>query len=181
MKRLVICLMALAAMTTVKGQVIDTVLNKVSDKPFYFSVPVNDGNYKVTVTLGAKKRAAQTVVRAESRRLMVENCVTKKGKFSTYSFIVNKRSAEIPGGKKVSLKPREHEYLNWDSLLTLEFNGASPAVKRKVHSHRARYDGAYRVSLRQLHRCRSGIGTLGLLGTDDSALVYRPRGYLQSC
>lgn len=129
MKRLVICLMALATMTAAKGQVIDTVLNKVSDKPFYFSVPVNDGNYKVTVTLGAKKRAAQTVVRAESRRLMVENCVTKKGKFSTYSFIVNKRSAEIPGGKKVSLKPREHEYLNWDSLLTLEFNGASPAVK----------------------------------------------------
>jgi len=81
------------------------------------------------VMLGAKKRAAQTVVRAESRRLMVENCVTKKGKFSTYSFIVNKRSAEIPGGKKVSLKPREHEYLNWDSLLTLEFNGSSPAVK----------------------------------------------------
>lgn len=129
MKRLVICLMALATMTAAKGQVIDTVLNKVSDKPFYFSVPVSDGNYKVTVTLGAKKRATQTVVRAESRRLMVENCVTKKGKFSTYSFIVNKRSAEIPGGKKVSLKPREHEYLNWDSLLTLEFNGASPAVK----------------------------------------------------
>ena len=108
MKRLVICLMALATMTAAKGQVIDTVLNKVSDKPFYFSVPVSDGNYKVTVMLGAKKRAAQTVVRAESRRLMVENCVTKKGKFSTYSFIVNKRSAEIPGGKKVSLKPREH-------------------------------------------------------------------------
>ena len=129
MKRLVICLMALATMTAAKGQVIDTVLNKVSDKPFYFSVPVNDGNYKVTVTLGAKKRAAQTVVRAESRRLMVENCVTKKGKFSTYSFIVNKRSAEIPGGKKVSLKPREHEYLNWDSLLTLEFNGAVKSIR----------------------------------------------------
>ena len=59
MKRLVICLMALATMTAAKGQVIDTVLNKVSDKPFYFSVPVSDGNYKVTVTLGAKKRAAQ--------------------------------------------------------------------------------------------------------------------------
>jgi len=122
-------MMALIAVTAAKAQVTDTVLNKTSDKPFYFSVPVSDGNYKVTVTLGARKRAAQTVVRAESRRLMVENCVTKKGKYATYSFIVSKRSAEIPGGKKVSLKPREHEYLNWDSLLTLEFNGASPAVK----------------------------------------------------
>ena len=113
----------------VRAQVVDTVLNKVSERPFYFSVPVEDGNYKVTVTLGNKKKAAQTVVRAESRRLMVENCVTKKGKFETYSFIVNKRSQEIPGGGKVSLKPRELDYLNWDGLLTLEFNGAAPAVK----------------------------------------------------
>ena len=113
----------------VRAQVVDTVLNKVSERPFYFSVPVEDGNYKVTVTLGNKKKAAQTVVRAESRRLMVENCVTKKGKFETYSFIVSKRSQEIPGGGKVSLKPRELDYLNWDSLLTLEFNGAAPAVK----------------------------------------------------
>ena len=113
----------------VRAQVVDTVLNKVSERPFYFSVPVEDGNYKVTVTLGNKKKAAQTVVRAESRRLMVENCLTKKGKFETYSFIVNKRSQEIPGGGKVSLKPRELDYLNWDSLLTLEFNGAAPAVK----------------------------------------------------
>ena len=94
----------------VRAQVVDTVLNKVSERPFYFSVPVEDGNYKVTVTLGNKKKAAQTVVRAESRRLMVENCVTKKGKFETYSFIVNKRSQEIPGGGKV--------------------NGAAPAVQR---------------------------------------------------
>ena len=137
-----------------QAQIVDTVLNRTSDKPFYFSVPVADGNYKVTVTLGAKKHAAHTVVRAESRRLMVEDCVTKKGKYSTYSFIVNKRSAEIPGGKKVSLKPREHDYLNWDSLLTLEFNGASPAVK---------------------------TGALGFVGADDSSLVYRSCGYLQSC
>ena len=114
----------------VRAQVVDTVLNKVSERPFYFSVPVEDGNYKVTVTLGNKKKAAQTVVLAESRRLMVENCVTKKGKFETYSFIVNKRSQEIPGGGKVSLKPRELDYLNWDGLLTLEFNGAAPAVQR---------------------------------------------------
>ena len=129
MKRQVItylfALLALAA----QAQVTDTILNKVSDKPFYFSVPVKDGNYKVTVTLGSTKKAGQTVVRAESRRLMVENCATRKGQFQTYSFIVNKRSPMIADGKKVSLKPRELSYLNWDDLLTLEFNGSAPAVR----------------------------------------------------
>ena len=112
-----------------QAQVTDTILNKVSDKPFYFSVPVKDGNYKVTVTLGAKDKASQTVVRAESRRLMVESCTTKKGQFETYSFIVNKRYPEIVKGREVTLKPRELDYLNWDNLLTLEFNGSAPAVR----------------------------------------------------
>lgn len=44
-----------------QAQVIDMVLNKVSNQPFYFSVPVEDGNYKVTVILGNKKKAAHTV------------------------------------------------------------------------------------------------------------------------
>ena len=35
----------------------------------------------------------------------------------------------MAGGKKVSLKPRELGYLNWDDQLTLEFNGSAPAVK----------------------------------------------------
>lgn len=132
MKRTIFFLCAFAFLNLIgtQAQVItDTLLNKTSEKPFYFSVPVPDGNYRVTVTLGAKKKASETVVRAESRRLMVENCATKRGKFETRSFIVSKRSAEIPGGGKVSLKPRELDYLNWDNLLTLEFNGPAPAVK----------------------------------------------------
>lgn len=100
--------------------------------PFYFSVKVPDGNYKVTVTLGSKKRAGQTVVRAESRRLFVENACTEKGDFKTYSFIVNKRSPQIDKKHTVKVKPRELGYLNWDDRLTLEFNGASPAVKSIV-------------------------------------------------
>lgn len=109
--------------------VVDTLLNKESDSPFYFSVPVTDGNYRVTVTLGSKKKAAHTVVRAESRRLMVEKCVTKKNKYTTYCFVVNKRSPEIEKGKRVTLKTREYDYLNWDDMLTLEFNGLHPAVR----------------------------------------------------
>lgn len=126
MKRILLFLTVVClSFSKVQAQVIDTVLNKVSEKPFYFSVPVDDGNYLVTVTLGAKKRAAQTVVRAESRRLMVENCVTKKNHYETWRFIVSKRSPD----HGVKLKEREKDYLNWDELLTLEFNGSAPAVK----------------------------------------------------
>ena len=87
-----------------------------------------DGNYKVTITLGSKKKTAHTVVRAESRRLMIESCTTKKGEFKTFSFIVNKRSPVIVEGKRVSLKSRELGYLNWDDSLSLAFCGTSPAV-----------------------------------------------------
>ena len=101
-----------------------------STSPFYFSVKVPDGNYKVTVTLGAKKKAAHTVVRAESRRLFVEDAKTKKGEFKTCSFVVSKRSPYINEKTNVRIKDREKDYLNWDNRLTLEFNGAAPAVKQ---------------------------------------------------
>ena len=107
------------------------------DRPEYFSVKVPDGNYLVTVTLGSKKRKAETVVRAESRRLMVENAATRKGQLVDYSFVVNKRSpvytVATDNGvreERVKLKEREYDYLNWDDSLTLEFNGAAPAVSR---------------------------------------------------
>lgn len=102
--------------------------------PFYFSVKVPDGNYKVRVTLGGK-RAAETTVRAESRRLMVENVVTKKGKTATYEFVVSKRSPQINDKERVKIKDREKAYLNWDDRLTLEFNGAAPEVK-SIHIER---------------------------------------------
>ena len=41
-------------------------------KPFFFSVNVPDGNYKVTVKLGSSVSAGETTVRAESRRLFIE-------------------------------------------------------------------------------------------------------------
>ncbi len=99
--------------------------------PFYFSVNVPDGNYRVTLVLGSKKRSAETFVRAESRRLMVENCCTRKGELRTVSFVVNKRSVDIPGAKpaKVRIKPGEVGSLTWDDKLTLEFNGKSPCVQ----------------------------------------------------
>jgi lysophospholipase L1-like esterase len=103
-------------------------------EPFYFSVKVPDGNYLVRVVLGGKK-AGETTVRAEGRRLMVHNCSTKKGKTETFEFVVNKRSPQIDEKSKVKLKEREKGYLAWDNRLTLEFNGDQPQVK-SIHIER---------------------------------------------
>lgn len=100
--------------------------------PFYFSVRVPDGNYRVTVTLGSNRRAAETMVRAESRRLMVERAVTRKGHYQVCSFIVNKRSPRINDKEQVKIKAREKDYFTWDDRLTLEFNGPAPAVRKIV-------------------------------------------------
>lgn len=103
------------------------------DRPFYYaSVEVPDGNYRVTVTLGAKKRAASTTVRAESRRLFIENEPTKKGETKTLSFLVNKRTPRINDRESVKIKDRERTKLNWDNLLTFEVNGDRPAVQQIV-------------------------------------------------
>jgi lysophospholipase L1-like esterase len=131
MKRIFLGLiMAVASTMAGKAQVIDTVLNKTSNKPFSLSVAVPDGNYLVTVTLGNKKKAGQTVVRAESRRHYVDMVETKKGKFHTVAFVVNKHNPVISGNERVKLKPREVDYKNWDDSLSLSFCGLAPAVQR---------------------------------------------------
>ena len=101
-----------------------------SDKPFYFSVAVPEGNYHVTVTFGDAAAATTTTVKAELRRLMLENVTTTKGKFTTQMFTVNVRAPQISGGGEVKLKDREKttEWWAWDEKLTLEFNGARPTV-----------------------------------------------------
>lgn len=103
--------------------------NVKSNAPFTRNIEVPDGNYKVTVVLGSKKKAGNTVVRAENRRLMVDEVATKKGQFKTVEFVVNKRTLEIEKGKRVKVKDREKNYNTWDNAINLEFTGAAPAVK----------------------------------------------------
>lgn len=107
-------------------------LRKPTAEPFYFSVLVPDGNYRVRVELGGVKNG-NTTVRAEGRRLMMDNILTPKKKDrQTVEFVVNKRSTLIEGDKRVKIKDREKGTLTWDEKLTLEFNGAQPAV-RSIH------------------------------------------------
>ena len=103
--------------------------DKGGKEPFFVSFDVPDGNYKVTVKLGNKKRAGVTTVRGESRRLFLDRVATKKGKFEERSFIINKRNRCITPGDSVNTKKREATKLNWDDKLTLEFNGPAPAVE----------------------------------------------------
>lgn len=108
-----------------------------SDKPFYFTARVpEEGNYRVTVTLGDASAASTTTIKAELRRLMVEKIQTAPGKFEKVTFFVNTRTPKITAvgdikAGEVRLKaPREttQEAWGWDDAITLEFNNAHPAV-----------------------------------------------------
>lgn len=102
---------------------------KGNKEPFYFSVRVPDGNYKVTVCIGDNKKDGITTVRGESRRLFIQQLHTKKGEFIEKTFLVNKRNPQISDTESVRIKPREKSKLNWDDKLTLEFNGEAPVCK----------------------------------------------------
>jgi len=100
-----------------------------SEKPFYFSVYLPEGNYNVTITMGDAKEASTTTVKAESRRLMLEKVQTKPGKFETRTFTINTRIPQIAGtDERVSLKPRELNKLDWDDKLTFEFSDIRPCI-----------------------------------------------------
>jgi lysophospholipase L1-like esterase len=108
-----------------------------SAKPFFFSIGARDGNYRVTLVLGGPGSSIATV-RAESRRLLVDQLRIKAGGSRRVIFTVNVRTPEIlpPGASpaagpfaQVRLKPREIGALDWDHKLTLEFNGDHPSVR----------------------------------------------------
>jgi lysophospholipase L1-like esterase len=104
-----------------------------SDKPFYFSVQLPDGNYDVKLILGDASGNSATTVRVENRRLMLENVRTENGKQVTRTITVHVKDSLIREVQQketgnVRLKPREYTYRHWDNLLTLEFNDSLPKV-----------------------------------------------------
>lgn len=132
MKRIALLTLILhASLFTLHAQNITLDLRDSLERPSYYtSVEVPDGNYRVTVTLGHKKRAGSTTVRAESRRLFIENEATKKGETKQISFLVNKRTPRISDKERVRIKERERTKLNWDDLLTLEVTGDRQLVQQ---------------------------------------------------
>ena len=102
----------------------------ISTNPFYFSVKLPEGNYRVRVWLGDQSVESTNTVKAELRRLMLEKIHTTPGQPEERSFIVNLRTPKISATSHVHLKPREtaSETWAWDDKMTLEFNGIEPAL-----------------------------------------------------
>ncbi|MDR7211588.1 rhamnogalacturonan acetylesterase [Flavobacterium piscis] len=92
-------------------------------KPTYFSVKLPEGNYQIEVGMGSTEKQSNITIKAESRRLMLNQLSIKKGKTATKIFNVNVRTPRINDSLNVSLKDREKDILNWDDKLTLEFLG----------------------------------------------------------
>ncbi len=101
--------------------------------PFFFSVKLPEGNYDVKVMLGDVTGTSATTVRAECRRLFLQNIRTKKGEIKTATFTVHVKDSIIRDENgnavsKVKLKEREINYAHWDNQLTLEFNDSAAKV-----------------------------------------------------
>lgn len=106
-------------------------------KPVFFSADLPEGNYNVTIGFGDPRAASSTTIKAELRRLMLENVSAAAGETVSRTFTVNVRTPQIAAvdgiaAGVVKLKtPREAvgEAWAWDSRLTLEINGLHPAVR----------------------------------------------------
>ncbi len=99
-----------------------------SKHPYYFKLNIPEGRYKITLSFGNTNEATSTMIRAESRRLMLEEVNTQKGETVNKTIIVDQRTARINDTLSIRLKSREYSYLNWDSCLNVEITGRNPCV-----------------------------------------------------
>ena len=104
----------------------------VTQKSAYFSVKLPEGNYKIKVTMGSAEKETNVTIKAESRRLMLDQIAIKKGENVTKIFNVNVRTPKIDNTTSISLKDRELGDLNWDNKLTLEFLGSVAIQKIEI-------------------------------------------------
>jgi lysophospholipase L1-like esterase len=100
-----------------------------SDKPFFFSVALPEGNYNIKIITGDREKPSMTTVRAESRRLIFEKAVTRPGRYLTLEATINIRVPEIAATNEMVIKkPRELNKLDWDEKMTFEFTGSRPCI-----------------------------------------------------
>lgn len=101
----------------------------VGDGPFYFSMQLSEGNYRVTATCGNADSGPLTVC-AELRRQMLAPLRLPPGELITCECTVNVRRPWLADGSSVRLKDREKtsEAQAWDDKLTLQFDGPRPRL-----------------------------------------------------
>ncbi len=117
--------------------ILNTAFAQVPDLKHDYVFDVPEGNYKVTVTVGSRDRAAVTMLKAESLRLVIDNVATRKGEFKTLTFTVNKRDTLIydDQGKVIDcIIPyyRDRYVPDWDSKLSFDIIGEQSAVESLV-------------------------------------------------
>ena len=108
-----------------------------SDRPFFFSVKVPEGNYDVRVTIGDSHEATTTTVKAESGRLMLERVEVPAGQVVVRTFTTNVRTPQLPklpmnapGREEVSLDRFDSaNSRDWDDKLTVEFVSSHAALR----------------------------------------------------
>ncbi len=120
-----------------KGHGFDLGTKPGASTPFFFSVAVPEGNYRVTVTLGDATGETDTTIRTESGHIHWVAVKTAAGQFTTKTFYANVRRPEIqpPPPRNAPGEPKVHMFLAgeaearcWDEKLTIEFNGARPRL-----------------------------------------------------
>jgi len=96
---------------------------------FFFSANVPRGNYEVKITLGSVDTAVRATIRAEQRRLMIEDWQIPAGQAQARTIHVNRRSTAIAGTSNASsMTAREATYVDLDNRLTIEINGNHPVI-----------------------------------------------------
>ena len=97
-----------------------------SPQPFYFSVALEEGSYRVKL----EGSGHPPTVKAELRRLMFWQQKEAEASSASVEFTVNIRTTKIDEQRSVRLKQREkeNELWAWDEKLTLELNGPEPSV-----------------------------------------------------
>ena len=134
-KSIFLCLALLCGVCMLRAQDFPLVYtyDTKDQQAFDLNVPLPDGNWLVTMKIGSRRQAGATFVKAESRRLFVNDLRTERGEFETVSFVVNKRDPVIrEDGQetgRVRLKSREHGKLDWDDCLNIEVSGEAPVVE----------------------------------------------------
>lgn len=93
-----------------------------------FSVKLPEGTYRIRVTLGDAANPAETTIKAEARKLMIESVKTRAGEHQVREFSVNIHTPKLADGKCVAIAPQEGKLLQWDDKLTIEWLGPHASV-----------------------------------------------------
>jgi hypothetical protein len=105
----------------------------IGDGTYFFSADVPEGNYRVKVTFGDPDVESVATVKAELRRLMIEEMKVPAGRTTSRTFTVNVKTPAISTGGQVRLKGQREavqEAFNWDGRLNLRFGNSHPALRR---------------------------------------------------